>query len=67
MFAESEVMSGAMRKLILLDKTPSLCVHDSLIVPVSKAETAREAIEMSFHAKLRVQPLIKINLPTNQS
>ena len=63
MFEESEVMFGAMLKLMFIDKAPSLCVHDSLIVPVSKVETAREAIEMSFHAKLRVQPLIKVNPP----
>jgi hypothetical protein len=66
MYLESAVMSGAMRKLMLIDNTPSLCVHDSLIVPVSKAETAREAIAMSFYAKHRVQPLLKINPPTNR-
>jgi len=65
MFLESAVMSGAMRKLMFIDKTPSLCVHDSLIVPVSKAEIAREAITMAFHAKHRVQPLLKTNPPTN--
>jgi hypothetical protein len=64
MYLESAVMSGAMRKLMLIDNTPSLCVHDSLIVAVSKAETAREAIAMSFYAKHRVQPLLKINPPT---
>jgi hypothetical protein len=67
MFLESAVMSGAMRKLMLIDNTPSLCVHDSVIVPVSKAETAREAIAMSFYAKHRVRPLLKTNPPTNQS
>jgi hypothetical protein len=67
MYLESAVMSGAMRKLMLVDNTPTLCVHDSLIVPVSKAETAREAIAMSFYAKHRVQPILKTNAPTNQS
>ncbi|MBR1300069.1 hypothetical protein [Bradyrhizobium sp. AUGA SZCCT0042] len=66
MFAESEVMSGAMRKLMLIDHAPSLCVHDSLIVPVSKAATAGEAIKMTFQAKHQVLPLIKINLPTGR-
>jgi hypothetical protein len=66
MFAESEVMSGAMRKLMLIDHAPSLCVHDSLIVPVSKAATAGEAIKMTFQAKHQVLPLIKINPPTGR-
>jgi hypothetical protein len=64
MFAESEVMSGAMRKLMFVDHAPSLCVHDSLIVPVSKAAVAGEAIKMTFQAKHRVLPLIKITPPT---
>jgi hypothetical protein len=63
MFRESDVMFGAMRFLMLMQKTPSLSVHDSLIVPASKAEIAKEAITMSFHAKQRVEPLLKINLP----
>ena len=63
MFAESEVMSGAMRKLMFIDHTPSLCVHDSLIVPVSKAAVAGEAIKMTFQAKHHVLPSIKINPP----
>ena len=67
MFAESQVMSGAMRKLMFIDNTPSLSVHDSLVVPVSKAETAEEAIKVSFYAKHRTRPLLKINPPTNQS
>jgi hypothetical protein len=63
MFLESAVMSGAMRNLMLIHNTPSLCVHDSLIVPFSKAEIAKEAITLSFRAKHRVQPLLKINGP----
>lgn len=66
MFAESEVMSGAMRKLMLIDHAPTLCVHDSLIVPVSKAATAGEAIKMTFQAKHQVLPLLKINPPTGR-
>ncbi len=63
MFLESDVMVGAMLNLMHIHDTPSLSVHDSLIVPASKAEIAKEAITMSFHAKQRVEPLLKINQP----
>jgi hypothetical protein len=63
MFLESNVMYGAMLNLMHIHDTASLSVHDSLIVPVSKAEIAKEAITMSFHAKQRVEPLLKINQP----
>jgi hypothetical protein len=63
MFLESDVMFGAMLNLMHIHDTPSLSVHDSLIVPASKAEIAEEAITMSFHAKHRVEPLLKINPP----
>jgi hypothetical protein len=54
MFLESNVMFGAMLNLMYIHDTPSLSVHDSLIVPASKAEIAKEAITMSFHASLGV-------------
>ncbi len=63
MFLESDVMFGAMLNLMHIHDTPSLSVHDSLIVPASKAEKAGEAMTMSFHAKQRVEPLLKINQP----
>jgi hypothetical protein len=66
MFLESDVMFGAMLALMHIHDTPSLSVHDSLIVPASKAEIAEETITMSFHAKHRVEPLLKIN-PHQQS
>ena len=69
MFLESEVMFGAMLNLMHIHDTPSLSVHDSLIVPASKAEIAEEAIKWTFHAKHRVEPLLKINppLPSNDA
>jgi hypothetical protein len=64
MFLESDVMFGAMLALMHVHDTPSLSVHDSLIVPASKAEIAEETITLSFHAKCRVEPLLKTNPPT---
>lgn len=63
MFLESEVMFSAMLNLMAIQKTPSLSVHDSLIVPASKSEVAEEAITTSFQAKQGVKPLLKINPP----
>src|SRR5262245_8881642 len=42
---------------------PSLSVHDSLIVPASRAEVARDAIKVRFLAQQKVEPLLKINWP----
>jgi len=63
MFWESDVMFGAMLKLMYIDKTASLSVHDSLIVPASKVEVASDAITRSMHAKHRVAPILKVNPP----
>ncbi len=63
MFIESEVMFGAMLNLMYIHDTPSLSVHDSLIVPASKVEEAREAIAFTLHAKHRVYPILKTNPP----
>jgi hypothetical protein len=64
MFIESEVMFGAMRNLMYIHDTPSLSVHDSLIVPASKVEEARDAIAFTLHAKHRVYPILKTNPPS---
>jgi hypothetical protein len=63
MFWESDIMFGAMLKLMYIDKSASLSVHDSLIVPASKVEVACDAITRSMHAKHRVVPILKINPP----
>jgi hypothetical protein len=63
MYLESGVMFSTMLDLMRDHNTPSLSVHDSLIVPVSRAEDAREAIKARFLAQQKVEPLLKINWP----
>lgn len=63
MFIESDMIFGAMLNLMHIHRTPSLSMHDSLIVPASKVEEAKEAIMFSLHAKHRVYPILKTNPP----
>ena len=63
MWRESNVMFGTMLDLMREHDTPSLSVHDSLIVPVGRTEIAREAIKARFQAQQEVEPLLKINWP----
>jgi hypothetical protein len=44
-------------------RVPSLSVHDSLIVPASKADIAAQRLARRFHWVTQVQPLLKINQP----
>jgi len=66
MWLESAVMVATMLDLMHHHKTPSLSVHDSLIVPVSKAEVASEALRSRFQAQQKVAPRLKINWPVNE-
>jgi len=66
MWLESAVMVATMLDLMHHHKTPSLSVHDSLIVPVSKAEVASEALRGRFQAQQKVAPRLKINWPVNE-
>jgi hypothetical protein len=65
MWFEAMVMSSTMRKLMRDHKVPSLSVHDSLIVPVSKAELAQTVLRETFRSSLDVTPQLKINWPKN--
>lgn len=62
MWLESVVMVTTMRDL-MGEAVPSLSVHDSLIVPASKASIAAQALAKRFHWVTQVQPLLKINQP----
>jgi hypothetical protein len=62
MWRESTVMVTTMHDL-MREAVPSLSVHDSLIVPASKANMAARALAGRFHWVTRVQPLLKINKP----
>jgi hypothetical protein len=63
MHLESAVMFWVMWDLMQRHQTPSLTVHDSLIVPVSKAEFAGEILKSRFRDRQKVVPRLKINWP----
>jgi hypothetical protein len=59
MWLESTVMISTMLDLKRDHATPSLSVHDSLIVPASKVDTACKALMRRFYGQQRAQPLLK--------
>ena len=63
MWLESAVMFSTMLDLKSQHETPSLTVHDSLIVPVSKAEVASATLMSRFQAQQKMVPRLKINWP----
>lgn len=63
MWLESVVMISTMLDLKREYAVPSLSVHDSLIVPASKADTAARTLARRFKWVTRVQPLLKIKQP----
>jgi hypothetical protein len=56
MYIESESIIGAMLTLMRDHQVPSLPVHDSLIVPVSKFKVAKEALIHHFRKQTGVVP-----------
>jgi hypothetical protein len=62
MFIESEAMLTAMLALMRHHATPSLLVHDSLIVPKSERQSAMEAIERSYKARCGIRPRLKVKI-----
>jgi hypothetical protein len=62
MWRESGVMRSTMVDLKREHAVPSLSVHDSLIVPTSKAEVASQTLARFFHLRTQVKPLL-INQP----
>ena len=54
MWHEGQVMFATMLKLMRDHQVPSLTVHDSLIVPVSKAELAQAVLRETFRSNLEV-------------
>ncbi|MET4493255.1 hypothetical protein [Bradyrhizobium sp. LA7.1] len=56
MYIESEAIIGAMLTLMREHQVPSLPVHDSLIVPVSKFKVAKEALIHHFRKQTGVVP-----------
>ncbi|MBR1255208.1 hypothetical protein JQ634_16045 [Bradyrhizobium sp. AUGA SZCCT0240] len=66
MYLESAVMFTTMLDLMHQHQTPSLSVHDSLIVPVSKADLASETLRAKFADQRKVVPRLKINWPVSE-
>jgi hypothetical protein len=67
MWLESAVMFWTMFDLISRHQTPSLTVHDSLIVPASKAEIAGDILKRRFQDRQNVVPRLKINWPVQEA
>lgn len=59
MYRESEAIIGAMLTLMRDHQVPSLPVHDSLIVPVSKFKVAKEALIHHFRKQTGVVPRVE--------
>jgi hypothetical protein len=66
MWREGSIMIGTMLDLMWEHTVPSLTVHDSLIVPASKADLAAQRLAQRFHGATKVQPLLKINQSPHQ-
>lgn len=64
MFTESEVIIGTMVRL-MAQGTPSLPVHDSLLVPASRSDQAGEIMTNQFKALVGCIPLIKVEHGTS--
>ena len=61
MWRESAVMVSTMSELKREYAVPSLSVHDSLIVPASKADIAAQTLAKRFELVNDVKPLLKTN------
>ena len=61
MFLESEAIVGTMLRLMQEHRTASLSVHDSLIVPKSKLDVAREILSVEYERATGVRPELKVN------
>ncbi|GAA0018531.1 hypothetical protein [Bradyrhizobium diazoefficiens] len=60
MFIESEVIISAMMRLMSDHSVPAIPVHDSILVPRSKAAIARGGLEEQFNKVVGVTPLLKV-------
>jgi hypothetical protein len=63
MFIESEAMLGAMSEL-MSSGIPSLTVHDSLIVPLTKREIAQQALSENYLKQTGIVPVLRLKPPS---
>jgi hypothetical protein len=59
MCLESSIMISTMLDLKRNHSTPSLSVHDSLIVPASQTDNACKVLKINFFGQRKVEPLLK--------
>ncbi len=62
MWLESEAIVATMLEL-MEEGLPSLPVHDSLLVPASKAKMAQEALSPHYRKICGVTPVLKLHQP----
>jgi hypothetical protein len=60
MFRESEIIVSTMLRLAREHGIPSMPVHDSLIVPLSEADTSKRLLEEQFGKFTAVRPTLKV-------
>ena len=58
MWQESKVVMSTMERLMREHAVPSLSVHDSLIVPASKAQLGAKILTENFNDVTRKQPIL---------
>ena len=59
MCRESEIIVSTMLRLAIEHGIPSMPVHDSLIVPLSEAETSKRILDEQFVKLTGVRPTLK--------
>ena len=62
MYIESQAMFEAMLEL-MAEQIPSLAVHDSIIVPLWRAEKARKVLTKHYKTFAKVTPVLKTKIP----
>jgi hypothetical protein len=64
MWLESQAVLGSMQSLMQVSAVPTLPIHDSLLVPVSREELAKEHLTVSYHHFCKVVPHLEAHYPT---
>lgn len=63
MFRESEAIIGTMIHLIKDYQVPTLPIHDSLLVPVSKIRQCRKLLVDHYRYSCEVEPRVTVDYP----
>jgi hypothetical protein len=65
MFQESEAVVSTMLRLKREHQIPSLSVHDSLIVPISKCEVAEKLLSDEYFKATKTRPKLEIEMASS--